>query len=144
MLTLKVKIWCGIYGKSGSKQRLYEGDPLQLINKPRCCIKDQEVISLWQCILYIWGNISWTLYLWGPGHVPALKSGPDDLWVRSGNQQVWLWPQKALGICGQELCVILLLFLPRVYCYIITNNDDEIFSTDRPTKVDIEAPPPVA
>ena len=67
-------------------------------------------------------------------------------WIKI--KQVWLWPQKAPGLRGQELCV-LLLFLPfpvllffvlfwscilydsLVHCYIIRNPDFKIFSTDR-------------
>ena len=86
-------------------------------------------------------------------------------------QQVWLWPQKAPSMWGQEPCVIISfsssslssssLFLSfissdsLVHCDIITNLDSEIFShrqtdrdtdrrTDRPIKVDLEAPPPGA
>ena len=78
------------------------------------------------------------------------------------NKQVWLWPQKALGMCGQEPCVLLLLFLllllplllflflvsflscisygSLVHCYLIRNLDFDNFwhffdrpTTDRPT-----------
>ena len=79
-------------------------------------------------------------------------------------KQVWLWPQKAPGMCGQEPCVLLLLFLllplllflflflflvsflscisydTLVHCYLIRNLDFEIFSTDRQTDQPTDRP----
>ena len=81
-------------------------------------------------------------------------------------KQVWLWPEKALGMWGQEPCVISFstssLSSSSYFChvfhmtasstiYIITNLESEIFShrqrdrqmdrrTNRPIMVDLEAP----
>ena len=68
-------------------------------------------------------------------------------------EQLWLWPKNVPGMCGQEPCVLLLLFLllpllrflflvsflscisydSLVHCYLIRNLDFEIFSVDRQT-----------